>query len=90
MVSYLTPEACDQINRSLGVTGTNTQDTSVVLPRDPGDGFAGVYPGPDPIAREILLDESIGADLNGQLTGCVEETTTGTAGLHFFHVLIAR
>ena len=89
ILPQLTEEACNEINRSIGVTGTNIQDTDIAMGTSSSDLFDGTY-GDGSLNRDIF-DEAIGADMVGEYRGCLDEIPgTGSAGYHYYEVILAR
>ena len=87
MYSFLTEEACNEINRGLGI-GNQIQDSDIRVLDLGSMGFLGVYPLFGPSLS--IGDEANGNDLIGQTAACVDETASGSAGFHFYQVLIER
>ena len=84
---FLTQNACEEINRGLGISD-DIIDNNVTFPTIAGGAsFRGSYA----TVSADIGNELSGADLVGQIAACVNEMGTSSSdGLHFYHVLIER
>lgn len=86
VVPFMSQEACNQINQSLGISGTDTQDTDVSITLGDATAFTGSYP--TGAGVRVVGDEVNGTDLVGQAIACLNETSE--MSFHLYSVLIER
>jgi len=90
VVTYLNEVACDLVNKKLGIKGSNIKDANLAVPSTSTSAarFIGEYEYSG--SNQLIFNQSSGASLRGKVEGCMEETGSASAGLHYYSVLVVR